>query len=127
MYLTLPRETCCSTLLFGPCYYRNRMFKEFPGNLLYWNGEPTYLADKWRLNSCNRFYLGPTRRQVLPYRRNTYYAQYVMMYPEIWKSVMTRKAIVKPPKKFLVYRSSNCVRHRQRAFDAILHMVGNKA
>ena len=107
----------------GPCYYRNRIFEEFPGNLLYWNGEPKYLADKWRLSRCNRFYLGPTRRQVLPYRQKTYYAQYVMMYPEFRKPVMTRKAIAKPPKKFMVYRSSNCVRHREMAFDAILHMV----
>lgn len=107
----------------GPCYYRSSMFEKFPGNIIYLNGEPLYLAEDWKLNRCNRFYLGPTKREVLPYRRATYYAQFAMMIPKYRELGAHLRASTPRPKRFLVYRSSNCAPHREKAFDTILRTV----
>lgn len=107
----------------GPCPYKANLKSDFNGNVIYWNGEPLYWGDQWKEFRCNRFYMGVTKKEVLPYRRQTYYAQYAMLMPHIRAQLMERKPLQKLPEKFLVYRSSNCRRYREEAFSDIAKVI----
>lgn len=104
-------------LLFGMHGPGANAIHHFKGKVLILNGESDIHTENFNKNT---FYLGPTKKEST-HRIQFYYASWSAF---IANNSFTRKSVFsnRPP-RFLRYINSNCVRHRERAFDAIIQHV----
>ena len=99
----------------------------YPGVVISRNGEPQYISDGKPIAKNGHIYIGPTRQEILPHRRQFFNAQFVSLGPEyarfIAREASFPSAVASEKRRFLVYRSSKCVRHREEAFEGIAKMI----
>ena len=98
----------------------------YPGVIISRNGEPQYISDDKPIAKNGHIYIGPTQREVLPHRRQFFNAQFVSLGPEYARLITgpsTPANVVSVNRRFLAYRSSKCVRHREEAFETIAKMI----